>query len=557
MQHHTSTKGKRLDLQRFHYLLKPYADTSPDIVLVCGVQSGKTEWFVVDGFSLISFGVSYQMVQPKDDLVAMFTRTRVVEPIQRSEYYNKRCASMHLNRLFSWDCGTGEKGKLRVVFSNRPDEMIAFPADIIGVDEVDKCDLNNLALLEDRQLGSEYTLSRYSSTPTTVGNSSVQNIWWRYLQTDQQKYFLTCKTCGTAQYLDWLQNFVEEVRDEHGKLLDYRLRDDSWTPSSGRDIVPICKSCGGSMDRLAPGEWHSTQKIASYSKKRGYHWNKFTSPIIRIADQCWLKYQEAAQSPVLLQRFYNSVAGLPYQGSGTKITEEMIQACVREFYMDTEKDTCEGPCSMGVDVGPQWLDVRISSYPYKDQLLRKAEYIGKVRSFEDLYGLIERFNVKVCVVDAEPETKETLRFKEKARCAVFVCYTKSKKSMTLGDLLLDKVKEDKKFTIDRTIMMDEVLSTFAKRQQFLPRNVRFLSEENYVTEMTNPTRVLEVDENNGQEVFVWTHGCDHSFLADVYDYCASLLGNFTGSAYGLLSSPRPDVMTLDEMDDLDLHNQMA
>lgn len=556
IQYHTSTKGKALDLKRFHYLLKPYADTSPDIVLVCGVQSGKTEWFVVDAFSVISFGASYQMVQPKDDAVATFTRTRILQPIKRSEYYAAHCKSMYLNRLFEWNCGTGESGVLRVVFSTVEDEMKSFPADVTGVDEVDACNLNNLSLLKDRSMGSEYALTRYSSTPTTVGSEAVPNIWYRFLETDQQKYYITCGNCGTPQILDWLQNFVEEIRDENGKLMASRLRDDNWNESSDRDIQAICRSCGGALDRLSPGEWHPSEKLPSYIHKRGYHWNKFSSPLIYIRDQ-WHDYQKAVHSPFILQRFYNSVCGLPYQGSGSKITEEMLKACEADYVLSPDMDQCADPCSMGVDVGPRWLDVRISSYPVEGQNVRRAEYIGKVTSFAELHKLVERFNVRVCVVDAEPETHECLRFKETAKCAVYICYTKRKKGMTLGDLFLEGVKESKKFTIDRTVMMDTVLASIAKRQEVLPRNMRFLSEGNYVLEMTTPTRVLVVDENTGQEEFVWTHGCDHSFLADVYDFCAMLLGYFAKSSFGILSSARPHIMKAEPMDDLDLHSQMA
>lgn len=556
VQEHTTTKGKRLDLKRFHYLLKPYADIAPDIVLVCGVQSGKTEWSVVDAFAVVSFGASYQLVQPKDDAVATFTRTRILQPIKRSAFYEQHMKSMYLNRLFEWKTDTAETGILRVVFSTVEDEMKSFPADVTGVDEVDACKLPNLSLLKDRSMGSEYGLTRYLSTPTTVGNEAVQNIWWRFLQTDQQRYYLECKKCGTWQILDWLENFVEERRDDGGKLIETRLRDDSWRPDSGRDIYAICKSCGSPVDRLSPGEWHPTERLPTYITKRGYHWNKFSSPLIYIRDQ-WEDYQKATHSPFILQRFYNSVCGLPYQGAGTKITEEMLNACVGLYPISPETATCKDQCSMGVDVGPRWLDVRISSYPKDTKDIRKAEYIGKVKSFANLHELIERFNVRVCVTDAEPETHECLRFKETAKCGVFVCYTKRKKGYQLSDLLLEKVKEEKKFTIDRTVMMDCVLATYAKRQHILPKNIRFLSEGNYVSEMTNPTRVLEVDENTGQEEFVWTHGNDHSFLADVYDFCAMLLGYFRPGQYGILQSERPEIMMTDPMDDLDLYKQMA
>lgn len=510
--------------------MRPYADTSTDVTLVCGVQSGKTEWVVVDALAVISFGASYQLVQPKDDLVALFTRTRLLEPISRSHYYNAHVQSAQLNRLFRWKTESGEKGLLRVTFSNREDEMISFPADVAGVDEVDRCDLDNLALLPDRMMGSEYRLNRRSSTPTTVGNDGCKNIWWHYQQTDQMNYFLQCPHCGMFQNIDWLKNIVREVRDQKsGHFKDVVLRDSEWDQRCQRDIYVMCQYCDQPLDRTREGEWHPTRKVPARMWRRGYHMNKLLSPLLVIREM-WADYVKAAHNPFEVQRFFNSVLGLPYVGSGTQITEEMLYNCVQNYILQPGADTCKGPCSAGIDVGPEFLDVRISSYPAKG--IRRAEYIGKLRSFTDLHGLFERFNVKTAVVDAEPETREALRLQTTAKhTSVYVFHTKDKRGMVLADLLLERVRQERKCTIDRTLMMDCVLATYSSRQQILPKNIRFLSNESYVYEMTNPTRVLEVDDR-GQERYVWTSGADHSFLADVYDYCAMLVGNFSGRPQG-------------------------
>jgi hypothetical protein len=274
----------------------------------------------------------------------------------------------------------------------------------------------------------------------------------------------------------------------------------------------------------------------------------------------WLDYQRSVNSPIDLQRFNNSVCALPYIGMGTQITEEMLRACVGEFTLDPQTDKCEGPCSMGVDVGPKFLDVRISSFPYSQSrergAVRKAEFIGKVKSFSELGELVERFGVRCAVIDAEPEVREALKFREMAKCSVFICYTREKKGMTLSDLLLEKVKEEKKFTMDRTTFMDCCLATWRNREQLVPRNLSFLSGGQYIAEMTNPTRVLEVDPR-GNEKFVWTSGLDHSFLADVYDFCAMQLGYFSTLPMGQTLDLRNSAMVVDPMDDLDIDSQMG
>jgi len=531
IKHHTSTKGQPLDFDKFYYLREVFADTSTDITLVCSVQSGKTEWVVVDALALISLGVSYQLVQPKDDLRVLFVRTRIDEPAERSPLYKANIKSV--GKIYKWN----KKGILRVTFSNREDEMISFPADVVGVDEVDRCNLDHLTLLPDRLLGSEFRLQRRSSTPTTEGNDSSKNIWFHYMNTDQKKYFQKCESCGTEQNVEWDKNYVQEKRDrDTGRLEGYSLMDEDWNENSENDIRPMCSQCSHPLNRLGVGKYYPTVYRPKSVWNRGYHFGKLLSPLVTVRE-IWGNYEESIHNPFQLQRFYNSILGLPYVGEGTKITANMLYSCTKGFTIQPKLDKSEYKTSMGVDVGPEYLDVRISSYPYPGKPIRRMVYADKVRSFTDLHELVARFSVQVCTIDAEPETRSSLDFQSSAKCAVYVCYTRDKAGYTLSELLLEKVKQTKRMTIDRTIMMDCVLETYAKRQHELPKNITFLSNQCYINEMTNPTRVLEVD-NKGKEKFAWTSGADHCFMADMYDYCSMLLGSFHTSSAFMLSGKR-------------------
>jgi len=515
---------------------------------MCGVQSGKTEWMVVDALALVSLGISYQLVQPKDDLRVLFCRTRIDDQLKRCQFYDSHVSSV--GKIYKW-IGTGI---FRIVFSNREDEMIAFPADAIGVDEVDRCDLNNLSLLPDRLLGSDFALFRRSSTPTTQGNESIQNISWHYDQGDKRKYFVPCEHCGFKQEIDWFKTIVQEKRDSSGKLGDYELRDKDWKPELDRDIYPICIQCGLSLNRLAKGTYYPTVETPQVVKRKSYNFGKLLSPLVTMRG-LWEDYGLSIHNPFKLQRFFNSILGTSFIGEGTKVTTQMLYSCIRNYILQGNLDKCEFDCSMGVDVGPEWLDVRISSYPYEGQQIRKAVFISKLKTFEELYPLIDRFNVNTCVIDAEPETRQALIFQQGANCAVYVCYSREKSGMILSDLLLEKVKLERRMTIDRTLMMDCVLETFIKKEQELPKNIAFLSEQRYVLEMTNPTRVLDVDDK-GKEKFVWTRGADHSFMADMYDYCAMILGGLSSRYHHEASSKRVPVVATGKMD-WDVEGMMA
>jgi len=529
--HHVNTRGEPLDFTAYPYLEALYGDPTEFIVLQTGAQSGKTEFLVCDAMAVISLGIPYQLVQPKDDIRALFMGTRIKSLQTRSEYYKGKLNTS--GNLIHWKGAEG--GTLRVTFSNRQDEMLSFPADCIGVDERDVCNLNNIVELSSRQLQSEFRIQRHASTPRVPGEETINAL---YNESDRKIWVIVCRECDREQPLDWFTNIVEETRDSvTGELRDAVLRDADWTPRCGRDIRPLCVACAKPLIRLGLGRWKKQNPAAMPS---GYHLNKLSSPRVDIAEM-YNEYRKSKFHPKRMQTFCNSYLGLPYAGSGDKITEELLDRCASDVPMEIDAlvpiSRSDAPCSMGVDVGPASLDVRISCYPHNSDA-RVAAYIGKVKDFTKLYDMVNTYRVSVCVIDAEPETRKTSEFQQflKGRCLVVRCY--ERRVLTVSDALENpeqraKARQYGLLTIDRTFMMDSVQASFARRKNVIPKNWRYLSNQKYLTEMTTPTRVYEVDPHDGKPCYTWTHGNDHSFHADLFDLVASQLGNFlsTGMAW--------------------------
>jgi len=533
VRHHVNTRGEPMDFDTYPYLQQLYSDPSEQIILQTGAQSGKTEFLVCDAMAVISLGIPYQLVQPKDDIRALFMGTRVKALEAKSEYYRGKLVTS--GNLINW--AGAEGGTLRVTFSNREDEMLSFPADCIGVDERDVCNLNNIVELNSRQLQSEFRIARHASTPRVPGEETINAL---YNQSDRKVWKIVCSGCSTEQQLDWFRNVVEETRDKvTGELQDTRLMDRDWNESCGRDIFPICVSCGGRLERLSPGRW---EKLNPMLLPSGYHLNKLSSPRVEVSEM-YAEYRRAKYHPKRMQNFSNSFLGLPYAGSGDKITEDMLDRCSTDNTMSPDLITSiprsHGPCSMGIDVGPESLDVRVSCYPH-DTEGRVAVYIGKVKNFNKIYDLIHAYRVSVCVIDAEPETRKSTELQNhlRGRCTVVRCY--ERRVSTVSDTLESmeertRARDKGLVTIDRTFMMDSVQASYSRRQNHIPKNWRFLADSRYLTEMTTPTRVYEVDPNDGRPCYTWTHGNDHSFHADLFDLVASRLGNFTSGAVGWAS----------------------
>src|SRR5262249_16633754 len=139
------------------------------------------------------------------------------------------------------------------------------------------------------------------------------------------------------------------------------------------------------------------------------------------------------------------------------------EVAIRPDAAHLKDDRCEGPCSMGVDVGAT-LDVRISKAESKNR--RRLVFCGKIRAvdIDILHELIERNNVEKCVIDSGAELMLAMDFQESAQCEVWLCrYGQEGGSRSRKFDLNERI-----LTIDRTEALDRSYSQLRMRKCILP-----------------------------------------------------------------------------------------
>ncbi len=390
----------------------------------------------------------------------------------------------------------------KFVSSNVRADFKEFPADVAILDEYDEFDMSHIALMPDRLEASTYKFIRGASNPTVP----EFGIHERFINGTQHEMYYLCRTCEKYRELDFFKCVAEPITDEKGTVIDYRLREGVEETDEF-----VCEKCGTALDRTA-WRWHPKNNQAPYSS---YHISKLlfrdASPL-----ELWRQFQNARKKGESdVERFYNSVLGLPYESPGSQLTAEILEGLALVKLMPEK--ISEGHCTMGVDVGSHF-DVRISK-SVND--IRVAMYIGRVKTVDELLDLTKRYRVSTCVIDALPEARIAKEFQKKAKCDVWLCEFKNQEGDTAKTLTRDEV--DYIVRTDRTYALDCATSDIIERRNAFPVGVRDLLKGFFLKSMLANKRVLQTNAK-GQKVYRWTKATnDHQRFADVYDKIATML----------------------------------
>ena len=494
--HHANTRGRAMSLENRHYLMAIYLDRAQERVFRKSVQCGISEMLIIDALECASRGLSCLYVMPTQERRDKFVANRVTRAIRASRFYSSlvrkgagRANSMGLKHFGG--------GVISFVGSNAESEFIEFPADFAIVDEYDRCSQDNLPLVRDRLAASPHKLAAYASTPT-LPEYGIARL---FESSDAKEWFVPCKSCGERQSLDFFANVVCR-EGEH----EYALLDREWDGS--RDVRVFCAKCGKPLDRLAKGEWVARHPSRNVS---GYHVSQLFVPTCKISE-LWSDWQKSLTNDWERQRFYNSMLGEPYAAHGSGLTLADLATCARDFELPARASAC----TMGVDVG-QWLHVRISDQP--EPGVRRAVFIGRVKNVEELDRLLERYDVRLCVVDAQPEALLVRKWQQShARGRIWRCvYTEN----DLHELACDHA--DGIVRAARTPSLDDATEDVLMARNWLPRNAATLDGGEFAAQMTAPVRQL-IAGPHGSKRYVWTKpAADHHRHADNYDKIASQL----------------------------------
>lgn len=499
INHHRTHRNKPITFNKHLYLKKIYIDKSDYIVIIKSTQCGISEYAIVYVVDFTSLGYSAFYVLPTDPIKNRFVQNRFDRSVIFTPYYqsllreapdiNKAASSVSLKHISG--------GTVAFAGSNTPAPFAEFPADILIVDEYDLCDLSHVIMGEERLSHSDFRHELYISNPT-ITDYGIESL---FKDTNQQEWENKCCNCNKYVRMDFFKNVVREI-----DVATYALLDTEWDESCGRDIHVICDKCNKPMDRFTDGEW--IENNFSY-RKSGYHIHKLFSSnasIINIVD----RFNRGLSNDEIMQRVYNADFGRGYTAPGAKITSELLNNCIKDFHLPpngNNTNVSDKLVVMGIDVGTR-LHVRINEV--KPDHSRIPLYIGIVNNYDDIVELHRNFNVKLGVIDAQPET----RFSKKVVATLsgmFMCF--------YGDVKRDII--DPKYriiTVDRTSSLDAIKEMLILHTINLPKNVASIPE--YYSHMQSLTRVY--NEASGKYRWIGDNP-DHFFHAENYALIAQRL----------------------------------
>lgn len=466
------------------WLREMHDSTAPYNVGQKAAQLGYTEAMLnISLFQLDVMGRDVLYILPNTKPVATdFSMSRVDKAIELSP---------HLKRMFSGgvsNVGLKKAGanSFYIRGANSKSGLKSIPTGIIIFDEFDEMDPTNINLAEERASGQKFTLDWKISTPTTPG----AGINLLYEDSTKDNYYFRCPRCSKFIKLTFPENLVITAEQPND-------------PNITKTHL-ICGECKGVLPHE---EKHEFLKTAQWVPEqpgrltRGFYVNQLYSPALlpwKIAKLYLLSLRDQLAE----LEFMNSKMGLPHIVQGAQINDEMIRSLIREYPM---LDSCRSDMvvTMGVDVGKVihvevclWDLSQCSPIDLNTLAKPKVIWAGEVKHFNQLDMLMVAFNVKSCVIDIMPETREAeafaKRFYGRVRCCRYNPHVAAR-SISLGS---DMDKQDLYVVVNRTSWLDMSLGRFRNGSIDLPNNL----PQGYLEQIKVPVRRPSKDKD-GNVVF--------------------------------------------------------
>jgi len=494
MVHHRTTNGEPMTFKDKPWLVDLYKDEAHKITVVKASQIHVTEHFLVTMFSLAKQGKRGMYILPSDNWRNLFVADRIDKLCDYSPFYKSAIGATDGEadtRQYKSIFGQGWK----FVGSKQRNNFFEFPCSVLMIDECDRNDQDNLVYAYDRLANEPNPYIYKYGNPTTDGFGIAKD----WLESDQKEWFVTCEHCGHEQQLDWWKNFV----DTDKVVWFLRFADGS----------PECVHCHKAFNRLGKGRWikQNPQSMESgYRISRLFAYKKPTD----IQD-LFKMFLEGLANATVMQNFCNNYLAIFFQDKGAKITREDLMRCAQAVVAPSSRSKIR--CIAGIDQGRNFT---ISISRVKDGRRIKM-YLGNVRTWDEVHGLLDAYDVDTVVVDASGGGyAETREFVAK-RTGAWMCYYVPKDKVTKQYEL--KYEENVVYA-NRTETLDLMVADYKQRNISIPLDYANILNGEFVDEMMMPTRVLDAGMRP-----VWTKGKDHFFHADGYEKLALAISGMFNS----------------------------
>lgn len=269
-------------------------------------------------------------------------------------------------------------------------------------------------------------------------------------------------------------------------------------------MIRGCERCKSELEP-SRGEW--VAKKPGVTEKRGYHYSQLFSQYVEPSE---ILHQY--RTTTNLQDFHNLKLGMPFVEAQNRLSVEEILALCSNYGIASSDP---GPCFMGVDQGK---DLHVVIGKRVSQKAGRIIHLGVYKDWEELDGLMKRFNISRAVVDALPETRNARAFAERHKGRVFLCfYQEHRKGQYAWN------EKDLTVACNRTESLDASHNEVMNAQVVLPKECEITRE--FAKHLHNVAKKLEEDEDTGSKRYVYVRlGPDHFRHAQNYECIARQYG---------------------------------
>ena len=357
------------------------------------------------------------------------------------------------------------------------------PADYVIRDERDLFNESMVRMTKDRLQNSKIGKEVDLGTPTIPDYGISKS----FQESDQRHWQIPCSACH--EYTCLVREFPNCVKYKSGQPFF------------------ACKRCGKEI-RPADGGW-----VADYPDRRISGWliSHFITPNIKLGKV--MDRWEHDQREGTIGEFYNGILGLPYIPAEDRLTHSDVYACCGNDGMKTYSAT---QTAMGVDVGKNYHTVTIAEKI--DSKRAKIIYMCRVKGFQAVHDIAEKYNVKSAVVDRRPYEEEFENFQKSEPYRVFGAEYKDKQGAF--------VKTDEKsgtYSLLRNQIFDRSHAMFRNKDVEIPRKCAEVEE--FARQMCNCAKVLEETES-GDRLYRYVKLGDDHYRSSV-NYLIMALGDLT------------------------------
>jgi len=476
-------EGRPFRFEGHEYLRAIYDDTSPHVVLSKAAQIGGTTWAILRSLHACLTGLNVVYFFPTRTDVIEFSKSRVSPLLADNPF---------LSRMMTDTDTAGLKriGESYLYLRGMQSTvgMKSVPADMIVFDELDETSPAAKAMAKERLAHSDYKRMVELSNPS-LPDYGVDE---QYQKSDQRHWTLRCPHCG--HWSSPVKEFPMKLGEDVKIIRQHR---------DGTHYL-ACTKCGRELD-VAEGRW-----VADYPNRsiHGYRISQLFSSKVDPSEI--LDEYKSTRFP---DRFYNLKIGVPWSDLERRLDIMSVLSLCTDKPMVHRSD--RGACVMGVDTGKRLHVVILRREEDEDSRKQHLIHLAECEDFSDLDSLMDRFQVKRCVIDGLPETHATRDFARRHPRRVFLCF--------FNENQRGRPKWDGKsltVQVNRTEALDASRAAIRERTLILPRRQALVEE--FAQHMAADAKILEENEETGEKRYRYIRtGEDHFSLAFTYALLAA------------------------------------